>query len=123
MLKVIEHLDKKALVGKMSKVQVLLFLTLHAPTHLLLCQLSTCQKARSAEPSSRDPSARRPLHPRGPEELILHGETHDPELTYQYYFRKAGYVVEFIEDSTTRTFVALRSWPPVKFQVMSLGQR
>ncbi|THY09233.1 hypothetical protein D6D02_06824 [Aureobasidium pullulans] len=106
---VIEHLDKKALVVKMSKVQVLLFLTLHAPTYLLLCQ------SRSAEPSSRDPSARRPLHPRGPEELILHGETHDPELTYQYYFRKAGYVMEFIEDPTTRTFVALRSWAPVKF--------
>ncbi|THW33849.1 hypothetical protein D6D22_08910 [Aureobasidium pullulans] len=35
---VIEHLDKKALVAKMSKVQVFLFLTLHAPTHLLLCQ-------------------------------------------------------------------------------------
>ncbi|THW97127.1 hypothetical protein D6D18_05578 [Aureobasidium pullulans] len=85
--------------------------------------VSTCQKARSTEPSSRDPSARRPLHPRGPEELILHGETHDPEPTYQYYFRKAGYVMEFIEDPTTRTFVALRSWPPVKFQVMSLGQR
>ncbi|THY93950.1 hypothetical protein D6C93_05480 [Aureobasidium pullulans] len=105
----IEHLDKKALVVKMSKVQVLLFLTLHAPTHLLLCQ------SRSAEPSSRDPSARRPLHPRGPEELILHGETHDPKLTYQYYLRKAGYVMEFIEDPTPRTFVALRSWAPVKF--------
>lgn len=51
----------------------------------------------------------------GPEELILHGETHDPQLTYQYYFRKAGYVMEFIEDPTTRTFVALRSWAPVKF--------
>ena len=55
------------------------------------------------------------MHPRGPKELILHGETHDPELTYQYYFRKAGYVMEFIEDPTTRTFVALRSWAPVKF--------
>ncbi|KEQ79641.1 hypothetical protein M438DRAFT_409375 [Aureobasidium pullulans EXF-150] len=114
MLKVVEHLDKKALVAKMSKVQLFLFLTLHAPTHLLLCQLSTCQKARSTEPSSRDPSARRPLHPRGPEELILYGETHDPEPTYQYYFRKAWYVMVFIEDPTTRTFVALRSWAPVK---------
>ncbi|THY86705.1 hypothetical protein D6C95_07516 [Aureobasidium pullulans] len=91
----IEHLDKKALVAKMSKVQLFLFLTLHAPTHLLLCQ------SRSTEPSSRDPSARRPLHPRGPEELILHGETHDPEPTYQSYFRKAGYVMESIEDPTT----------------------
>ncbi|CAC9894656.1 unnamed protein product [Aureobasidium pullulans] len=62
MLKVIEHLDKKALVAKMSKVQVFLFLTLHAPTHLLLCQLPTCQKARSTEPSSHARSARRPLH-------------------------------------------------------------
>ncbi|TIA05206.1 hypothetical protein D6C81_10537 [Aureobasidium pullulans] len=108
MLKVIEHLDKKALVAKMSKVQLFLFLTLHAPTHLLPCQ------SRSTEPSSRDPSARRPLHPRGPEELILYGETHDPEPAYQYYFRKAGYVMVFIEDPTTRTFVALRSWTPVK---------
>ncbi|THX09130.1 hypothetical protein D6D13_06180 [Aureobasidium pullulans] len=91
----IEHLDKKVLVARMSKVQLFLFLTLHAPTHLLLCQ------SRSTEPSSRDPSARRHLHPRGPEELILHGETHDPEPTYQYYLRKAGYVMEFIEDPTT----------------------
>ncbi|THW13971.1 hypothetical protein D6D23_09565 [Aureobasidium pullulans] len=72
------------------------------------------KKTRSTEPSSRDPSARRPLHPRGPEELILYGETHDPEPTYQYYFRKAWYVMVFIEDPTTRTFVALRSWAPVK---------
>ncbi|TIA44832.1 hypothetical protein D6C77_10782 [Aureobasidium pullulans] len=113
----IEHLDKKALVAKMSKVQLFLFLTLYAPTHLPLCQ------SRSTEPSSRDPSARRPLQPQGPEELILHGETHDPEPTYQYYFRKSGYVMEFIEDPTTQTFVAFRSWAPVKFQVMSLGQR
>ncbi|THY69411.1 hypothetical protein D6C87_06497 [Aureobasidium pullulans] len=117
MLKVIEHLDKKALVAKMSKVQLFLFLTLHAPAHLLHRQ------SRSTEPSSRDPSAGRPLHPRGPEELILHGETHDPEPPYQYYLRKAGYVMEFIEDPTTRIFVALRSWTPVKLQVVSLGQR
>ncbi|THX25508.1 hypothetical protein D6D11_10380 [Aureobasidium pullulans] len=39
------------------------------------------------------------------EELILHGETHDPEPTYQYYFHEAGYVMEFMEDPATWTFV------------------
>ncbi|THX27093.1 hypothetical protein D6D10_09558 [Aureobasidium pullulans] len=102
MLKVIEHLDKKALVAPD-------FTRTHAPSSLSM------YKARSTEPSSRDPSARRPLHPWGPEELILYGETHDPEPTYQCYFRKARYVMVFIEDPTTRTFVALRSWAPVKF--------
>ena len=53
-----------------------------------------------------------------PEEVILHGEGHDPALTYQYYVHEAGYVTEFAEDPATWTFVALRSWTPAEFSAM-----
>jgi len=53
-----------------------------------------------------------------PEEVILHGEGHDPPLTYQYYVHEAGYVTEFAEDPATWTFVALRSWTPAEFSAM-----
>ncbi|THY10313.1 hypothetical protein D6D01_09328 [Aureobasidium pullulans] len=40
-----------------------------------------------------------------PEELNLQGETHDPEPTYQYYVHEAGYVMDFMENPATWTFV------------------
>ncbi|THX47226.1 hypothetical protein D6D08_10195 [Aureobasidium pullulans] len=53
-----------------------------------------------------------------PEEVILHGEGHDPALTYQYYVHEAGYVTEFAEDPATWTFVVPRSWTPAEFAAM-----
>ncbi|THX69501.1 hypothetical protein D6D05_08985 [Aureobasidium pullulans] len=53
-----------------------------------------------------------------PEQVILHGEGHDPALTYQYYVHEAGYVTESAEDPATWTFVALRSWTPAEISAM-----